>query len=61
LRPGGDHGRRGARQITSRGFRDGKAMFSGRITEIIERRINDLPDRWKLSGQWVLFSGWQCH
>ncbi len=43
-------------KITSRGFRDGKAMFSGRITEIIERKNKRFAGSLgKLSGQWVVF------
>ncbi|HEX3357714.1 MAG TPA: ribonuclease R [Tepidisphaeraceae bacterium] len=43
-------------KITSRGFRDGKAMFSGRITEIITRKNKRFAGSLgKLAGEWVVF------
>src|SRR3954469_11694123 len=43
-------------QITQRGFRDGKQMLSGRITEIITRKNKRFAGSLgKLSGQWVVF------
>src|SRR5438045_2182388 len=43
-------------QITQRGFRDGKQMLSGRITEIITRKNKRFAGSLgRLSGQWVVF------
>jgi ribonuclease R len=43
-------------QITQRGFRDGKAMHSGRIVEIITRKNKRFAGSLgRISGQWVVF------
>src|SRR5439155_11452910 len=43
-------------QITQRGFRDGKQMLSGRITEIITRKNKRFAGSLgRISGQWVVF------
>ncbi len=43
-------------RIINRGFRDGKEMISGRITEVIERTNKRfVGSLGKLSGQWVVF------
>jgi ribonuclease R len=43
-------------RITSRGQRDGKAMFTGRIIEVIERASKRfVGSLGKLSGDWVVF------
>ncbi len=43
-------------KITQRGFRDGKQMLSGRISEIITRKSKRFAGSLgKISGQWVVF------
>ena len=43
-------------KITQRGFRDGKPMLSGRITEIVTRKNKRFAGSLgKISGQWVVF------
>ncbi len=43
-------------KITNRGFRDGKPMLSGRISEIVTRKNKRFAGSLgKLSGQWVVF------
>src|SRR5437762_1792518 len=52
----GSAGASGRAQITQLGFRDGKQMLSGKITEIIARKDKRFAGSLgRLSGQWVVF------